>query len=420
MAVPVGWSATAKLAAYFWPKTNCMRHMLNIRPLALFSNPWRRWYPFLLLAVLCGCSKDRDPAKDYGPFLQQTLDRALQADPQVRNAVLLVESPKLRLNWKGASGLANPAAGTVMTPDQPFRSASIGKHTLAALVLKLSEEGRLSLDDKLEQHLPADIIDDIHVLDGISYGRTITLRQLLNHTSGLDDYFFGFINEADKADGLPYMLELLLDEPDKFWTPLETIAYYKQYLQPRFAPTRGYLYSDTNYQLLGLVVEKVTNLPLHQAYQQWLFAPLQMRDTYVEFYEQPRQAVSHSFFQDVDITNYKSYSADWGGGGLITTTEDLAKFARALANNSYFRRPGTKQAMFTWVPTGEEGSSYGLGTQKMVVAGEELIGHTGATGSVLYYWPAKDVIISYTINQVAPTTNTDETILLPIIQELKK
>ncbi|HLK97294.1 MAG TPA: hypothetical protein VK364_05965, partial [Hymenobacter sp.] len=93
--------------------------MLNIRPLALFSNPWRRWYPFLLLAVLCGCSKDRDPAKDYGPFLQQTLDRALQADPQVRNAVLLVESPKLRLNWKGASGLANPAAGTVMTPDQP-------------------------------------------------------------------------------------------------------------------------------------------------------------------------------------------------------------------------------------------------------------------------------------------------------------
>jgi hypothetical protein len=90
-----------------------------------------------------------------------------------------------------------------------------------------------------------------------------------------------------------------------------------------------------------------------------------------------------------------------------------------LANNSYFRRPGTKQAIFTRVPTGEEGKSYGLGTQKMVVAGEELIGHTGATGSVLYCWPAKDVIIS-TVNQVAPTTNTDETILLPIIQDFKK
>jgi D-alanyl-D-alanine carboxypeptidase len=383
------------------------------------------WYPLIVILAIFGCKKDKDfstseDPNNYGPFLQQTLDQAVKEDPLVRNAVLLVESPRLKLRWTGASGLADSAAGVAMNPDHPFLAASIGKFTLAALVLKLSEEGRLNLDDKLELHLSNDIINEVHVINGVSYGKTLTLRQLLNHTSGLPDYYGDFINEADKADGSPYFFELLLSNPDKFWTPIETINYTKQYLKPLFAPGEGWHYSDTNYQLIGLVVEKVTGMQLHEAYRKWLFNPLKMNDTYMHLREQPRgKALSHVYLQDYDITNVNALSADWGGGGIATTTGDLQKFMRAIVNDSYFTRPATKQAMLNWVPTPEY-EGYGLGIQKIIVAGEELIGHGGAYHSGIYYWKAKDAVISYTLNQNLPTIRSTETILIPVINELKK
>jgi CubicO group peptidase (beta-lactamase class C family) len=144
----------------------------------------------------------------------------------------------------------------------------------------------------------------------------------------------------------------------------------------------------------------------------------------MEFYEQPQgEAVSHSFFQHYDITDFKSISIDWAGGGLITTTEDLNKFMWALMNNSYFSRPATKQIMLDWVPTVQEGGSYGLGIEKFFVAGEELIGHTGLYNSLVLYWPAQDAVITATINQISPTNSYKsivQTILIPILNELKK
>ncbi|MGM9511685.1 serine hydrolase domain-containing protein [Larkinella sp. GY13] len=379
------------------------------------------------LAFLSACDPGNEslsPARDYATFLQGLLDKAVAEDPMVHNAVLRVESPTLSLHWKGASGLANPATGQKMKPNHAFRSASIGKTTLAALVLKLTEEGKVALNDPIGNYLPENILTGIHVLNGVSYQHQITVRQLLNHISGIGDYIEEFISEEDKTDGLPYLMELVLAKPDKRWTPLETIQFYKQYLKPHFKPGEGWFYSDTNYQLLGLLVEKVTEMPLNQAYKKWLFDPLKMDNTYQEFYDQPRgesvaDGVSHSFFLTFDITDFKSVSVDWAGGGLVTTTDDLRKFMRALIGNTYFSKSASKNEMFSWVPvSGQVG--YGLGISKIRLAGEELIGHEGFYGSSLYYWPARDAVIVSTINQGVPEKSAEEAILIPLLNELKK
>ena len=202
--------------------------------------------------------------------MQGLLDRTVAEDPSVVNGVLAVEAPGLDLRWKGASGLADPRGGTEMLPDDRFRSASVGKMVLATVALKLVEEGAFGLDEEIGHRLPYSITDGLHVLDGRDRGADITPRQLLAHESGLADYF----SDGEPTTHGPPFVGVMMAEPDKLWRPAEILAWSKRNLEPRFAPGRGWHYSDTGYLVAGLLMEAVTGKALHEVYREKVFAPL--------------------------------------------------------------------------------------------------------------------------------------------------
>lgn len=379
--------------------------------------------------IFAGCDNENPTVPDdskheqLAKTLQGMLDSLVTKDAAVHNAVLLVESPRENFKFKGASGVADPNSGSKMLPDDLFRIASLGKITCATLVLKLVEEGKLGLEDKISRYLSDEIMAGLHEYQGQSYGAQITIRQLLGHTSGLADYI---LDGDANGNQLPDFIELMLLEPDKFWRPEETIAYTKAALTPVFAPGQGYHYSDTNYQLLGLIIQNVTGKALHEVYRERLFAPLGMNNTYLEHYENPRPALpsrglSHVYFGELDYTDLRAISADWAGGGLASTTEDLNRFVRAFAEGKIFQTAASKNAMLAWNGTGE----YGLGVARIdcdangVSGVGVIIGHDGFPGSFMFYSPELGVTITGTLNQFAPATKPMLVWVGEVLQQVK-
>ncbi len=330
---------------------------------------------------------------------QEFLDHIVDGSKNVYNAVLLVESPQIK--WKGARGMADPDGKVPMVADDQFFTASTAKMMTATLAMMLVERGHINLDDKIQYYLSESIMNGLHEYQGQSYEDRICIRHLLNHTSGLGD------NWSD-----PRFMQQIIEEPDRFWNPEETIQYVKQNILPHFPPGHDFRYSDINYNLVGLIIETVTEMQLHRVYRELLLDTLGMNHTYRPFYEEPRPSIagrlpSHCFAGDLDYTGFRSLSADWAGGGLQTTTEDLNRFIQAFAKNTIFTNPSTRDEMLKGIKI-DEGTYYGLGVVRCVFdelkepkfAGlGEIWGHQGASGSFMYYWLDEDVSICGTLNQ---------------------
>jgi D-alanyl-D-alanine carboxypeptidase len=396
---------------------------------------WGKNFCLVLVSLfLTGCSNTHhtpsndDQNKKLEASLSDLFERTLKNDESIHGAVLLVDAPDRDFFWKSAWGMSDEENNQAMDADDLFRAASIGKMTCATLVMKLVEAGTLGLDDNIHQYLPAGIIDGLHEYQGISSGDQITIRQLLNHSSGLPDY----VTDGDiNSNGLPDFLELLIENPDEFWAPEQTVAFAKANLSPFFLPGQGFHYSDTNYQLLGMIVQNVTGKQLQEVYRELLLDPIGMNNTYLEFYDSPRpkitgRGLSHVYFADLDYTNWKSASADWAGGGIVTTAYDLYLFLKKFSNNTVFSDPAIMDDMMAWEATGAPGVYYGLGMCRIVFdeaglpGSGEIWGHSGFPKSFLYYWPEQDVIIAGTLNQAIPLETDELQLVTEIIEILKE
>ncbi len=325
-------------------------------------------------------------------------------------AVLLVDAPDMGFTWKGATGMADPEAGLEMAPDDQFIISSGTKMYTAVTILKLVEQGKLNLDDPISLYLPEELVSQLLILDGQSYGEEITVRQLLNHTSGLGD----FSNGTDEdGNGLPDFKDLVLNEPDTVWNPEAVLAWAVENAPPVAVPGEMYNYSDTNFQLLGLIVKNVSGMSLAEAYHQLIFEPLGMEQTYLEFNEPAVPGVdgrtlSRAFYNGTDWNGLDSHSYEWGSGGLVSTVEDQNRFLRAWVNGDLFDDPASKEAMLTWGETTNAGVYYGLGTFRFVFDEwgipdlGEVQGHGGLFNSQAFYWPEENVIIVGTLNSNEP------------------
>ena len=338
--------------------------------------------------------------------LQSLLDGFVNEQANVRNGVLFVEGPGFK--WKGASGIAVAESGLSMLPDDQFNVDSIAKMMTATIVMKLVEAEELGLDDRIYQYLPDSLMDGLHVYEGRSYGEEITVRHLLSHTSGIAD---------DWAH--PEFLGLIEADPQKRWTPEETVGFVKKNCRPAFPPGDGFQYSDPGYNLLGLIIEKHTGRALHEVYRDLLLDPLGMNHTYRPSHEEARPSLpgrgpSQRYLDDLECTLLPAVmTADWAGGGLISTTEDLNRFLRAFVRNEIFEDPTTRDEMFKWVKSGPF-HSYGFGISRVVFdrSGNprhtglgEVWGHSGSSDNFMYYWPDEDVAMIGTLNQIACERN---------------
>ncbi|APZ46684.1 serine hydrolase [Polaribacter reichenbachii] len=329
------------------------------------------------------------------------------AKNKIHNAFLNVHSTSKNINIDLAKG--NFVNGDSVSKKNPFYTASIGKTFTATSIAILKDKNKLSFKDKISKFLSADVLSQLHILNGIDYSNEITIENLLQHTSGLPDYF-----EDETIDGSPNVINQLFLQPDKIWTPIECIQFTKQKMKPLFAPGKGYHYTDTEYVLLGLIIEKVSGMEFHNFIKENIFKPLQMDQSYFNLRSEPIKStnkMAEIYVGGTEISSFKSLSADWAGGGIVSTTSDLISFQKALFNNKILE-PETLKAMQNWIPE-TMGMYYGFGLRKIVLnelspqlPKLELIGHSGSTGSFLYYCPDLDVYVSGTLNQVEAVQNS--------------
>ena len=325
---------------------------------------------------------------DRTTLVREVLERLVAHNDGHGGGVIRISGPQGLLCEEAAGLMAGQGSGP-MTPDTPFEIASITKAVTAATVLRLVEQGKLRLDSPLSEVLPG----------GPSRGfqGAITVRQLLSHTSGLPNYWTD--GARDRA-GNNAFLRAFVAEPGRFWQPEEILAHSRAI--PAKRPGSRFHYSDTNYILLGLIIERAAAKPLHLVFREQIFDPLGMNATWLSYRGEPRGAApSHRYEGAEDLHDVPRQSADWAGGGLISTTRDLERFLRGLASGALFRQPGTLDTMRQAVPVGENDISYGLGLYRVKLAdGQgELWGHDGHGNSFAYYWPDRDITFTGTLNQ---------------------
>jgi D-alanyl-D-alanine carboxypeptidase len=253
-------------------------------------------------------------------------------------------------SWQGASGLGDLGAKRPARAGDRFRIGSVTKSFVATLVLQLVGEGRLSLDDNLERWLPG----------LVPKGERITVRQLLNHTSGLYNY----------TDDLP--------EPPRRFRPRELVAIATGH-RPLFAPGTQFSYSNTNYILAGMLVERVTGQPLADQLEQRILQPLGLGDTelpttqralagtHARGYAPPDEdwQVTDGPARLVNVTEMDT-SWGWAAGAMVSTTADLARFYQALLGGQLLT-PELLTQMRTTVDASQvgRGARYGLGLEML-------------------------------------------------------
>ena len=353
--------------------------------------------PIIALALALGAAMPSAASAVSGQSLQAALERVTAEHRLIPGAAAYVSAPREGLPWKGAAGRTALQGGDPLDPDDPFRLASTTKPFVAAAVIRLVEERRLSLDDSIARWLDAWIVDRVHVMDGVNYGRQITVRQLLNHTSGI------YSHDED-----PMFSAQVATEPRKRWTAEEEIEIAIRN-GPYFKPGEGWHYSDTGFVMAGLIIERVTGQNLGVAVRDLLaFERQGMRSTWWELFETPPPGVrprAHQYVSLYDFTDNDPSFDSYGGGGLVSTTEDLGRFMRALFDGRVFKHKASLAAMLRTVPTGArmEGSTsaYGLGIGRRAFDGTDCWGHPGFWSVLMYYCPDLDLVMTGTTNQAS-------------------
>jgi D-alanyl-D-alanine carboxypeptidase len=264
--------------------------------------------------------------------------------------------------YRATSGVRELATGKPVRADDRFRIGSITKSFVSTVILQLVGEHRLRLSDTVERWLP----------NTLPSGSSITVRQLLNHTSGLYDY---------TED--PRLLEPYADQAGYYWAPRDLLALANSH-PPLFMPGSNWSYSNTNYVLLGLIIEAVTGHRASAEVRHRIIAPLHLRDTTFPL-RTPHIAGrhTHGYFTNLPPesgvpggvldTTTLSPSHAWTAGGMISTVSDLSRFHQALFTGRLLP-PAQQRELKSVVP----GFDYGMGVSRWDTACGKAWGHGGS------------------------------------------
>ncbi|MAY83525.1 MAG: serine hydrolase [Flavobacteriales bacterium] len=351
--------------------------------------------------------------------IDKLLEKQLK-QKDIHNVYLSLYSPSKNFEWQTAKGVFKD--GKQVSIDNPFYTASVGKTFTAAAIGILVDQGQLGFEDPIANYLSAEIMKDLHVLNGIDYGDSIQIAHLLQHTSGLADYFG---EETD--DGSPSIFDRIMYQPDRLWEPKELIAFAKDHFEPYFAPGKGFYYTDTEYVLLGMIIEEISGIPFHDFIHQKIIDPLELNHTYFNLLSKSQDSLgvmAEIYAADLEISTYKSLSADWAGGAIVSTGKDLISFNRALLKGEIVSETTLKR-MKDWIPE-TKGMYYGFGLRKIAfkelfvaLPQWEVIGHSGLNGTSMYYCPDLDIYFASTLNQLGSSKKA-VMLMVKVLMQLEK
>ncbi len=293
--------------------------------------------------------------------------------------------------WTKAAGYNSIENKTLMQPCHLQYVQSVTKTYLATAVLKLREEGKIVLDTAITTYLPEKYSSYIANAD------KITVRMLLNHTSGVAEF-------TEDAGARLYLLQ----HPTYVFSTIQYLEFVKKQ-KPKFNPGEKYSYTNTNYDLLALIVDAITGD--HAKYMQdKIFSPLGLTNThyrndvnylqYSNLVNSYLDRFSNGILENVSTLQQSNVASLIGDDGIVATPADVLKFFTALMMGKVLA-PSSMQEMQRWVNGNDGKPVYGMGLFNLVINGEQVLGHGGGglgAGCEMYYFPKENTYVFMAVN----------------------
>jgi D-alanyl-D-alanine carboxypeptidase len=347
------------------------------------------YYTFLLLLFLlvlsCKTSKNNTVVS-----LEKDLQHLLDTSVNDKNIGILlhIESPNQGISWSGASGYADVKNKTKLIENQCFRIASVTKTFVACSILRLWEDGKLSLDDPISKYISKTHFDILK--KGTYDADKITIRHLITHSSGLFDH----------ATAKQY-LEKVQAEPSHVWTRTEQLEGLINWGKPVGALGEKFSYSDTGYVLLGEIIEHLTGKSMNDAFANLLnLRQLGLKHTKIEDAVNPNNNPKnriHQYIDGEDTYNWNCSIDLYGGGGLLSTTQDLALYYQGLFQHKVFKNKTTLDTMLaktSYFSTEKPVIDYRKGIYLIKLKEMDTWTHTGYWGTQVVYIPSLNITMA--------------------------
>ena len=285
--------------------------------------------------------------------LQDTLDYYVSVISNIKGMSASVYLPGQGM-WQGTAGISY--VGQPITPDMKFCIASNSKLFMATTMLQLQENNIIDLDEAISQYLPT----------YPNINPAITIRQLLNHTSGVSDPLFV----------APYM-DTINNNATREFTPTEILGWVGA---PTFNPGVSWGYSNINYILAGMVAESATGIPVSQLIRDSILDPLNMDSTYYDVQEAATGTLSHRWWNGIDYSDTSTTgisSAGGPAGALYSTSSEMAQWYHALFSGQLLSQSSLNE-LSNFVSTTSNTYDYGLGLSRETTLGRTYWGHGGS------------------------------------------
>lgn len=345
---------------------------------------------FVLVCILTiSCKNDSVKKNDTVKVenFQSIIDSIYQSNPESVGIMVHIESPKNGISWSGGSGLSDKENKIKLSPDQPALIASSIKTYISATILKLQEQNKLSIEDNISKYLTQKT-NDLFKSDGYNFDN-IKIKHLLSHTSGIEDY----VNDE--------YLNWIDNNQKHRWTRDEQLQLATKVGNPLGKPQELFSYADVNYVLCTEIIEQITKKSFYKAIRELLkYKELGLTNTWFPTLETKDKNTKELVHQYWGEKNWDSYNHDiswdlYGGGGIATTTKELAQFSYNLFNEKIIEDKNTLKLLSTQVKTlDNKETKYGLGLTLGQVKGFKSFGHGGFWGTVVLYFPKLDASIS--------------------------
>ena len=361
----------------------------------------RKLYTISVL-LLFSCSKNVDTNSSIDQVntaFQDLLNEAVYGSfEEVPGVSMTVLAPDLGIDWSGTSGYDSKERTDSLGIYQPFRIASVTKTFVAAAVLRLHEEGRLSIYDPIEKYISE---EHIELLESDGYQlNEITILQILNHTNGMYDYAVG---------GRTY-LETIFNDPKRVWTRTDQLRLAVETGNPIDKPGEKYRYNDTGYILAGEAIENLVDSTLAWGLRSLIdFEEIKLSNTWLESIEShPKDSIKKvsRYAGKYDLTAAHPSIDLYGGGGLVSTTEDLANFIQSLFSHRVFEKKETLDLMLQeakyspfYDPLADDRyEDYRLGLWQFEIYGLKAYMHDGFWGTSFIHIPELNcsIAVNYT------------------------
>ncbi|MFW5761029.1 MAG: serine hydrolase domain-containing protein [Cyclobacteriaceae bacterium] len=339
----------------------------------------------------------------------------VQNDEKVKNAYLLVHSVKLGIDLNIAEGKTGEIQAN---PRQANHLASVGKLFTSTLLCMLHDKGLLSFEDKIEKYLDAELMRGLHVYKGKDYSGDITIKHLLQQTSGLNDVFFP-------------LLKKMMNDPNLEMTVRQALDWGKANLKPVGKPGQRHFYNDTNYYLLGLIIESICKKPFHEAVHEMILEPLKMDNAYINGYSEPKNRPQYPpahiyLFNNNFIEDKRIAKIDYAGGGVVAPLSEFLVFMKALVNGRLVKEATLNQMIYDDVKMGFPaiGFDYGYAVWKpkaiplLMPKKYFCWGCVGVTGAFMFFHPQTEAYIIGSFNDKSYTSKALRFMLMKVIKHL--